>query len=52
MRFRKDKSGSKLILLIVLVLFCYLALFKFDILRAYHYTVAQNAQILHDYFGL
>ena len=52
MKFRNDKSGSKFLLLTILILICYLALFKFDIERAYRFTITQNVQVLHDYFGL
>lgn len=39
MKFRDDKSGSKFLLFAILILFCYLAFFKFDIVRAYHFTI-------------
>lgn len=52
MKYRDDKSGSKFLLLAILILFGYLALFKFDMARAYHFTITQNIQVLHDYFGL
>lgn len=50
MKFKKDKSGSKLLLLCVFILFIYLAVFGFDFSRAYEFTIAQNRDIFGQLF--
>ena len=42
MRFTKDKGGSKLLFIVIIILFFYLALFRFDFKAAYNYTVQQD----------
>lgn len=50
MKFTKDKSGSKLLLLCVFVVFVYLAVFGFDFSRAYEFTIVQNRELFGQLF--
>ncbi len=49
MRHDRDKKGSKLPLLLIFVVFIYLAFFGFDVKKAYKYTVEQNADFIHSF---
>ncbi|MBA3789178.1 hypothetical protein H0X32_02150 [Patescibacteria group bacterium] len=45
MQYRSDKNGSKLLLIVLFIIFLYLAFFHFDLQAAYRYTFTQDNEL-------
>jgi hypothetical protein len=50
MKYSRDKQGNKLILLVFIALFVYLALFHFDIGKAISFTIGQDQAVWKSLF--